>query len=121
MNDWLNKVFHADAYDLLQRLPEGSIDAVIADAMYGTSKNCHYGWGVDPARGDPTRHWEYHRPIYHECRRVLRPGGVLAWAQSAKFCHHYGRWFGRHRVWTLTRFRRKGQVASGHVWVVQTR
>ena len=119
--DFTNKVYHEDALKLLHALPSASIDAVITDAMYGTSKNCQYEWGLDPARGDPDKHWQYHQPIYRECLRVLKPGGILAWAQGAKFCHHFRRWFGDHRLWTLTRFRLQGMNATGHTWIVQTR
>lgn len=118
---FVNKVFHGNARHLLRLLPDASVDAVITDAMYGTSKNCRYDWGVDPAKGDPVKHWHYHEPIYRECLRVLRPGGVLAWGQGAKFCRHFRRWFGGHRLWTLTRFRLQGMSATGHVWAVQTR
>ena len=118
---YLGKVFNADALDLLRTMPVESVDGVIADAMYGTSKNCLYDWGPDPAKGDPAKHWQYHQPIYDECLRVLRPGGVLAWAQGAKFCQHFPTWFGDHRTWTLTRFRLAGLAATGHVWIVQTR
>jgi DNA modification methylase len=116
---YLGKVFCGDALDLLRTMPVESVDAVIADAMYGTSKKCQYEWGVDPAKGDPVKHWQYHEPIYRECLRVLRPGGVLAWGQGAKFCQHFREWFGGHRVWTLTRFRLQGLAATGHVWIVQ--
>ena len=118
---FVNKVFHSDARHLLRALPSATVDAVITDAMYGTSKNCRYEWGVDPAKGDPLKHWQYHEGIYRECLRVLRPGGILAWGQGAKFCQHFRRWFGGHRLWTLTRFRLKGMAATGHVWVVQTK
>jgi DNA modification methylase len=118
---YLGKVFCGDALDLLRTMPVESVDAVIADAMYGTSKKCQYEWGVDPAKGDPVKHWHYHEPIYRECLRVLRPGGILAWGQGAKFCQHFRDWFGGYRVWTLTRFRLQGLAATGHVWIVQTR
>lgn len=121
MKRYLNKVFHGDALQLLRVVPTSSVDAVITDPMYGTSKKFFYEWGIDPARGDPVKHWLYHQPIYEECRRVLKPGGVLAWAQGAKFCEQFHSWFGDHRLWTLTRFRRKGMNATGHVWIVQTR
>lgn len=121
IDHYLGKVFHADALGLLRTMPVESVDAVIADAMYGTSKNCLYDWGPDPAKGDPAKHWQYHEPIYQECLRVLRPGGVLAWGQGAKFCQHFVAWFSGHRIWTLTRFRLSGMAATGHVWVVQTR
>ena len=118
---YLGKVFHADALALLQSMPGESVHAVIADAMYGTSQICQYEWGLDPAKGDPTKHWAYHQPIYRECLRVLKPGGVLSWAQGAKFCQYFRGWFGDHRLWTLTRFRLQGKNATGHVWIVQTR
>lgn len=121
MNEFANKIFHADARDLLAKLPSESIDSVICDPMYGTAKNYEYEWGFDPANGDPELHWEYHRPIYEECRRVLKPGGRLAWGQGAKFCQHFSSWFGGHRLWTITRFRPTGKNATGHTWVVQTR
>jgi DNA modification methylase len=124
MDRFLNKVFHGDALRLLGRLPSGSVDAVITDAMYGTTrgkKKVVYEWGVDPAGGDPARHWQYHEPIYKECLRVLKPGGVLAWGQGGKFARHFPAWFGGHRVWTLTRFADTALNAVGNAWVVQTR
>jgi DNA modification methylase len=121
IKSYLGKVYHADALALLRTMPGESVDAIVTDPMYGTSKNCPYDWGLDPARGDPDKHWAYHQPSYQECLRVLKPGGVLAWAQGAKFCEHFPAWFGGHRVWTLTRYRRRGRNATGHVWVVQTR
>lgn len=98
LDRYLGKVFNADALDLLRTMPVESVDAVIADAMYGVSKNCRYDWGHDPAQGDTVKHWQYHQPIYQECLRVLKPGGVLAWAQGAKFCQHFHHWFGGHRL-----------------------
>jgi len=121
VNHLLNQVWHEDARNLLRALPDASIDAVITDPMYGSAKNCLYDWGPDPARGDPVKHWQYHQPIYQDCLQILKPGGVLAWAMSAKFCEYYHEWFGGHRLWTLTRFRPRGKNATGHVWVVQTR
>lgn len=121
MNRFINKVFNGDALDLLRVMPTASVDDVIADAMYGTSKNCLYDWGLDPAKGDPAKHWAYHQPIYEECRRVLKPGGVLAWAQDIRFNAHFSTWFGLHRIWTLARFLRKGgRRVTSHAWVVQT-
>jgi hypothetical protein len=76
MNHFFNKVFHGDDLDLLRVFPRALVDLVIPDAMFGTAKNCRYEWGFDPARGDPVKHWQYHQPIYEECRRVLRPGGI---------------------------------------------
>lgn len=63
MERFLNKVFCGEALDLIRLVSTASVDAVISDAMYGVSKNCRYDWGLDPAKGDPVKHWEYHEPI----------------------------------------------------------
>jgi site-specific DNA-methyltransferase (adenine-specific) len=114
-------------------LPDCSVDAVITDAMYGTSKTCRYDWGPDPGQGDPLQHWQYHQPPYQECLRVVKDGGILAWGQGVKFtCHnpisepdqitdHYQSWFGPHRKWGLIRLCRFSKQVSGHLWIVQTK
>jgi DNA modification methylase len=121
LNGFVGEVFAMNALRLLRALPTASIDACISDPMYGVKKGLRYASCCDPGEGDPDRHWAYHKPIYEECLRVLRPGGVLAWAQGGKFFRHFGKWFGGHRVWTLTRFADTALIAVGNVWIVQTR
>lgn len=118
MNRFVGKVFHGVALDLLRVLPSASVDAVITDAMYGVA-NVRYEWGPDPAKGDPKKHWAYHEPIYQECRRVLRPGGILAWGQGFKSAPHFADWFGPHRVWSPL-CRAHGLNFVPNTWVVQT-
>lgn len=117
----LNDVYHADALRLMAQLPAECIDLVCVDAMYGVSKNYRYGTLIDPGRGDSEKHWAYHAPIYSECLRVLRPGGKLVWGVGCKFCRHFSKWYGGHRLWTLVRFGLQGVLASGQTWLVQTR
>jgi hypothetical protein len=102
-------------------MPGQSVDACISDPMYGCcSRYSVYDWGWDPGGGDPVKHWRYHEPIYQECRRVLKPGGVLAWSAFVKFYEHFAEWFGGHRVWALTRCG-QARTVSGNIWVVQTK
>lgn len=115
-----NKVFHGDARRLLQALPNASIDTVITDAMYGTAKQVRYEWGLDPAKGDPVKHWHYHEPIYRECLRVLKPGGILAWGQGVRFLTQFENWFGQHRIWSPL-CTAHGLNFVPNAWVVQTR
>ncbi|HEX4144545.1 MAG TPA: DNA methyltransferase [Pirellulales bacterium] len=121
------KVYQGNALDILQAMPSEGINAVLTDAMYGVhSLYSVYDWGHDPAGRWPrkseraTKHWEYHEPIYRECLRVLKPGGVLAWAQGIKYLNEFPKWFGGHQIWSLVRYGATRQ-ASGHIWIVQTR
>jgi DNA modification methylase len=122
--DFINKVYHEDARKVLAAMPAASIDSVISDPMFGVLKTPQpgntYDWGADPAGGDPHKWWTYHRPIYEECRRVLRPGGTLAWAMGCKFHRHFPDWFVGYRIWSFTRFTHRGLNAFGHIWIVQT-
>src|SRR5262249_32361801 len=52
--------------------------------------------------------------------RVLKPGGTLAWAMGCKFRLRFPEWFGAHRIWSFSRFKKRGLNAFGHIWVVQT-
>ncbi len=125
LTPYLNKVFACDALTLLQRLPDESVDAVIADPMYGVAtkagKSNTFDWGAEPFNGDPDAWWYYHQPIYDECRRVLKPGGKMAWAMGCKFRERFPSWFGGYRVWSFTRFLLRGVNHFGHIWLVQTR
>lgn len=121
MKNFANKIFQGDARSLLRALPDKSVDAVISDAMYGTAKSYAYDWGIEPSRGKAEAHWQYHQPIYEECLRVLKPEGVLAWAQGAKHAKYFSTWFGGYRLWTLTRFASGGLKAIGNVWIVQNK
>jgi hypothetical protein len=88
--------------------------------MFGTARNCRYDWGPDQAKGDPVKHWQYHEPIYWECLRVLKPGGVMAWGQGFKFISHFEGWFGAHRVWSPLCWAHGPNVIP-NTWVVQTK
>jgi DNA modification methylase len=101
-------------------MPAACVDAVVTDAMFGTATRMVYDWGREPARGDPDKHWQYHEPYYQECRRILKPGGVLAWAQGFKFIPHFDVWFGPHRIWSPL-CTAHGLNVVPNAWVVQTR
>jgi len=118
-----NQVYQMDCRKLLAGLPDASIDSVIADPMYGVGKpgpRASYDWGVDPAQGDPDKWWEYHRTILEHCRRVLKPGGTLAWAMGYKFHERFSEWFGGNRIWAFSRYKKQGINSFGHIWIVQT-
>lgn len=113
-------MYHGNALDLLGEIPTASVYSVITDAMYGTAKNCRYDWGADPGKGNPDKHWQYHEPLYRECLRVLKPGGILAWGQGFKFIPHFNKWFGSHRIWSPLWWNKSLNFVP-NVWVVQTK
>lgn len=132
LNNFLGQVFNMDAFTLVPAIPSESIDAVITDPMNGSlSKKAQYDWGPDPSGGDPEKHWEYHKPIYEEFLRVLKPGGVFAWASSIKYGgeerrgKYEGRnreWFGSHGEWVVTRRgRHVYRETYSQLWVVQSK
>jgi hypothetical protein len=125
----VGRVFTDDAYHLLRCLPDAGADLIPADPMYGVTldpkpgSGAWYGFGPDPCRGDPNRWAALHLPILRECQRVLRVGGVLAWAMGSKHRDYFPKWFGPHRRWSLGYHcfgsRRNGNYPYSHIWVVQ--
>jgi site-specific DNA-methyltransferase (adenine-specific) len=79
-------LIEADTLELLPRLPDACVDAVITDPPYGIeitgaawdgSDICRAGREDDPrrSRGEAFSHWT--RRWATECRRLLKPGGYL--------------------------------------------
>jgi site-specific DNA-methyltransferase (adenine-specific) len=118
----INTVHACDARELLAQVPDKAIDLVAVDPMFGVGEFL-YDWGPDFIRGSPKRYWAYHEPFYQELRRVLRPGGALAWSVGYTFKPYYRSWFGGCREWTFncplrTRY---GHHQYARTWLVQTR
>ncbi len=111
----INYLWNNDARTVLKWIRSGTVDAVITDAMYGVG--CRYDWGRD--HHDPVRHWRSQAPVYQECLRALRPDGIICWGQGLRYHRYFDTWFGRHQLWSLTRFTARGTLATASVWVVQ--
>jgi site-specific DNA-methyltransferase (adenine-specific) len=87
LDNLLNKIHHADALELLRRLPDASIDLIVTDPPYGLNKSVFVidrsMRGKDHRRGNYTairELWDSEAPIewMQECKRVLcKTGSVI--------------------------------------------
>ena len=89
------KIIHGDCLDVLKRLDDNSIDAVITDPPYGLSNtkpaqvaDVLKAWVTGNTEAVPTKRggfmgeeWDSFVPppaVWEECMRVLKPGGHMA-------------------------------------------
>lgn len=79
---WTNGVHEADAFDLLEELPEESVHAVVTDPPYGLAF-----MGRDWDDFEPREYQEWCREWGELAKRVLKPGGHLL-AFSGNRTHH---------------------------------
>jgi DNA modification methylase len=100
-----NAIHHVDALELLQALPDGSVDLIIADPPYQLNKDRQFGPG---AYFEDTAQWlAWCRRWILECRRLLTPRGnlfVYAIHHHACFLQTYlyeiGMQYRRQIIWT---------------------
>ncbi len=81
-----HKLYFGDCLEILDQLPENSIDMVFADPPYNLSNDgftCQNGRMVSVNKGkwDKSRgveeDFDFHRIWIAKCRRVLKPGGTI--------------------------------------------
>lgn len=72
LTDLLNKVHNLDCFDLLARIPDGTIDAIITDLPYQVTA---INWDVIIPFA----------PMWAEVKRVLKPRGVFVTTASQPF------------------------------------
>jgi site-specific DNA-methyltransferase (adenine-specific) len=80
------RLYHGDCLDILERIPENSVDLIFADPPYNLSNDgftCQGGRMVSVNKGawDKSRGVEedfnFHREWIARCRRVLKPEGTI--------------------------------------------
>lgn len=75
MEQYINKIIHADCMDILKQLPDKCIDLVLTDPPYGI--NCDgggYGLGVKPKELDK-KDWDADKPtkdVFNEIFRISK-------------------------------------------------
>jgi DNA modification methylase len=84
-------IIMGDALTELQKLDDGTFDAVITDPPFGIG----FLYGDKKEKySHPIEYWEWLSPIYFQINRVLKPGGFIAIWQSQKYLRHSWEWFG---------------------------
>ncbi|KKP27339.1 MAG: modification methylase protein [Parcubacteria group bacterium GW2011_GWA2_31_28] len=80
------KLYQADCLELLNSLPENSVDMIFADPPYFLSSGsftCQNGKMVSVKKGDwdltngTKKNFEFHNEWIKACRRVLKPNGTI--------------------------------------------
>lgn len=80
-----------DCLEFLKILPDGCVDAVVTDPPFGIG---FYYNGKREIAANPKDYWIWLEPIYHECRRVAKPGALIAFWQAQSHFKHFWEWFG---------------------------
>ena len=93
------RIYQGDCLEILQQIPENSVDLVFADPPYFLSNGgitCHAGRMVsvnkgawDKSRGPDANH-EFNRAWLAACRRVLKPNGSIWVSGTAHVIHSVG-------------------------------
>ncbi len=80
-----------DCLDVMRSMETGSVDAVVTDPPFGIGFDYS---GKREVASNPADYWAWLSPVYAECRRVVRPGGLLAFWQAQLNFRHFWDWFG---------------------------
>jgi len=96
MQNFINKILNGDSLEILKRLPDNSVDAVITDPPYSSGGQTHADRAKDPTeKYQQTNNKIVHRPSFpgdnrdarswlhwctlwiSECHRIVKPGGYF--------------------------------------------
>ena len=95
MNEFLNKIIHADCMDILKQLPDKCIDLVLTDPPYNASNSnitC-----ADRHYSTINVEWDKNFnpiPYLDECKRVLKDGGSMLFFCTYHLLGTYLNWNG---------------------------
>jgi hypothetical protein len=86
------RVVCADCREVLPGLADDTFDAAVTDPVFGLG--VRYGGRREEA-DNPADYWRFFGPVYRELLRVVKPGGLVAVWQTAKWLPYFGQWYGR--------------------------
>jgi hypothetical protein len=89
----VDRILLGDNMELMSKMPDGCINAVILDPPYGIGLT--YGGVKEPVDNDAAAYWRYLKPMVDEAWRLLKPGGLLCLFQASGYEPFFGDWFGK--------------------------
>lgn len=82
----MSKLMQGDCLELMKKIPDGSVDAIITDPPYGTVKGAGLdGWGKDKTAWDTVIDRD---KMLSECNRILRVNGALILFSQEPYTSH---------------------------------
>src|SRR5579863_4432512 len=93
------RLYHGDCLQILEQIPDNSVDLIFADPPYFLSNGgitCHAGKMVSVHKGDwdkskgPDANHEFNRAWLAACQRVLKPNGAIWVSGTAHVIHSVG-------------------------------
>ena len=79
-----------EALEFLKQIEKNSVDAVIIDPPFGIG----FKYQDKEKNNNPQDYWNFLKPIYKECLRVLKDGGFIAVWQTQLYFKYFWDWFG---------------------------
>ena len=74
LNDIINKTILGDTFELLKKMPDSSVDLIIADPPYNLSKDYH---GNKFKRTSTDEYKEFTAKWLQECKRIMKPNATI--------------------------------------------
>ena len=79
-----------EALEFLKQIESKSVDAIVIDPPFGIG----FKYQDKEKNINPKDYWDFLKPIYEECLRVLKNGGFIAIWQTQLYFRYFWDWFG---------------------------
>lgn len=92
MMDFVNKIIHGDSLEVMRKMPDNFVDAVVTDPPFGIGFK--YGERKDVAE-TAIEYWKWFEPFYKEIIRITKDGGFIAIWQTQLYFPNFWAWYGK--------------------------
>lgn len=89
-DDFVNKIICGDCLEVMKKMPDGCVDAIISDPPFGIG----FSYKEKEMNNNPKDYWAWLAPIYKEMMRTLKHGGFYAIWQTHLYFRYFWKWFG---------------------------